>query len=186
MRFCKVGRVALDALQSALPGYAGDLRRNLASVVDDGRLPEGQLWGALLACAIAVRSPAVLRAVAPEARERLSAEAYDAARAAAAAMAANNVFFRARHLLSDPGYGHLRTGLRTNVLGARGVPKADYELWCVAVSAVGGCGACLDEHERALRRTGADRETVQEALKVAAVVQAAGTVLDAEAALGGG
>lgn len=175
--------MALDALRSALPGYAADLRRNLASVVDDGRLPQRQVWGALLACAVAVRSAPVLRAVAPEARERLAPEAYDGALAAAAAMAANNVFFRARHLLSDPGYGRLRTGLRTNVLGARGVPKADYELWCVAVSAVGGCGACLDEHERAVRRTGADRETVQEALKVAAVVQAAGTVLDAEAAL---
>ncbi|MEO3847595.1 carboxymuconolactone decarboxylase family protein [Streptomyces sp. B8F3] len=178
--------MALDALKSALPGYAGDLRRNLTAVVDDGPLPERQLWGALLACAIAVRSPAVLRAVAPEARERLTPGAYEAAGAAAAAMAANNVFFRARHLLSDPGYGHLRTGLRTNVLGPRGVPKADYELWCVAVSAVGGCGACLDEHEAALRRAGADRETVQEALKVAALVHAAGTVLDAQAALGDG
>lgn len=178
--------MALDALKSALPGYAGDLRRNLTSVVDDGPLPERQLWGALLACAIAVRSPAVLRAVAAEARERLTPEAYDAAGEAAAAMAANNVLFRARHLLTDPEYARLRTGLRTNVLGARGVPKADYELWCVAVSAVGGCGACLDEHERALRRTGADLETVHEALKVAAVVQAAGTVLDAEAALGDG
>ncbi|MFW6694830.1 carboxymuconolactone decarboxylase family protein [Streptomyces sp. MAR4 CNX-425] len=177
--------MALDALRQALPGYAADLRRNLAAVVDDGRLPEPQLWGALLACAVAVRSAPVLRAVAPEARARLTPEAYDAARTAAATMATNNVFFRARHLLSDPGYGHLRAGLRTNVLGPRGVPKADYELWCVAVSAVGGCGACLDEHERALRRTGAGRETVQEALKVAAVVHAVGTVLDAEAALDG-
>lgn len=175
--------MSLDELKSALPDYAKDLRLNLGSVIDDSGLSRQQLWGTVLVCAIASRSPRVLRELAPEARANLSAEAYTAARSAAAFMAMNNVFFRTRHLLSDPEYGKLRAGLRMNVIGDPGVEKVDFELWALAVSAINGCGDCLDSHEQALRRAGVDRETIQEAFKIASVVQAVGTTLDAEAVL---
>ncbi|NLU72161.1 alkyl hydroperoxide reductase [Streptomyces sp. HNM0575] len=175
--------MALDQLKSALPGYARDLRLNLESVVDGSPLPRQQLWGTLLVCAIASRSAVVLRALEPEARERLSPQAHEAAKRAASVMAVNNVFFRTRHLLSDPGYASLRVGLRTDVLGEPGVARADFELWSLAVSALNGCGECLDSHERALRGAGAGRETVQEAFKIAAVVHAVATTLEAEALL---
>jgi alkyl hydroperoxide reductase subunit D len=175
--------MSLDSLTSALPEYAKDLRLNLAAVATTSRLSEQQLWGTLLVTAIASRSPRVLAELAPEARARLSPAAYTAARSTAATMALNNVFFRTRHLLSEPCYGTLRTGLRMNVLGDPGVPKTDHELWCVAVSAINACGACLDAHETVLRTSGVPAETIQEALRVAAVVQAAAATLDAEAVL---
>jgi alkyl hydroperoxide reductase subunit D len=175
--------MALDDLKSALPGYAKDLKLNLSSVIGNSELPGQQLWGTVLACAIASRSGIVLRALEPEAKENLSPEAYEAAKSAAAVMAMNNVFYRTRHLLSDPEYGTLRAGLRMNVLGNPGVEKADFELWSFAVSAINACGQCLDSHEQVLRKAGVDRETVQEAFKIAAVVQAVGTTLEAEAHL---
>ncbi|MFJ2827691.1 alkyl hydroperoxide reductase [Streptomyces sp. NPDC087263] len=175
--------MSLDELKSAVPDYAKDLRLNLDLVIDNSALTQQQLWGTVLACAIASRSPRVLRELAPEARANLSAEAYTAAKSAAAVMALSNVFHRTRHLLSDPEYGKLRAGLRMNVIGDPGVERVDFELWSVAVSAINGCGACLDSHEQALRRAGADRETIQEAFKIASVVQAVGTTLDAEAVL---
>ncbi|MDX3851655.1 alkyl hydroperoxide reductase [Streptomyces sp. AK02-01A] len=175
--------MALDDLKSALPDYAKDLRLNLGSVIGNSELPQQRLWGTVLACAIASRSATVLRELAPEAKARLSAEAYTAAKSAAAMMAMNNVFYRTRHLLSDPEYGSLRAGLRMNVIGNPGVEKIDFEFWSLAVSAVNGCGQCLDSHERVLRKAGMDRETVQEAFKIASVIQAVGTTLDAEAVL---
>ncbi|WP_460069019.1 carboxymuconolactone decarboxylase family protein [Streptomyces sp. YKOK-I1] len=175
--------MSLDALKSALPDYAEDLRRNLDSVIGDTVLPPQQLWGTVLATAIAVRSPIVLRALGPLARANLSPQAYTAARSAAAEMAMTNVFHRTRHLLSDPGYGRLRAGLRTNVLGDPGVARVDHELWKVAVSAINACGLCLDAHERALRAAGVGREVVQEAFKIAAVVHAVAVTLEAESTL---
>ncbi|MFB4194941.1 alkyl hydroperoxide reductase [Streptomyces carpaticus] len=175
--------MALDDLKASVPAYAKDLKLNLGSVIGNSPLPEQQLWGTVLACAIASRSPLVLRELEPEAREHLSDEAYTAAKSAAAIMAMNNVFYRTRHLLSDPEYGTLRAGLRMNVIGNPGVEKTDFELWSLAVSAINGCGQCLDSHEQVLRKAGVDRETIQEAFKIAAVVQAVGTTLDAEAAL---
>ncbi|MEV7679545.1 alkyl hydroperoxide reductase [Streptomyces sp. NPDC088341] len=175
--------MGLDELKAAIPEYAKDLRLNLGSVIGNSELPPQRLWGTVLVCAIASRSRAVLLALEPEARARLSPEAYTAAKSAAAVMAMNNVFYRTRHLLSDPEYGKLRAGLRMNVIGNPGVEKIDFELWSLAVSAINGCGQCLDSHERALRKAGADRETVQEAFKIASVIQAVGTTLDAEAVL---
>jgi lipoyl-dependent peroxiredoxin subunit D len=175
----------LADLKSALPDYAKDLKLNLGSVIGNSDLPEQRLWGTVLACAIASRSPLVLRELEPEAKENLSPEAYTAAKSAAAVMAMNNVFYRTRHLISDPEYGTLRAGLRMNVIGNPGVEKADFELWSLAVSALNGCGQCLDSHEQVLRKADVDRETIQEAFKIAAVIHAVGTTLDAEAALAG-
>ncbi|GAA2719783.1 MULTISPECIES: alkyl hydroperoxide reductase [Streptomyces] len=177
--------MALDELKSAIPGYAKDLKLNLGSVIGNSTLPQQQLWGTVLSCAIATRSPIVLRELEPEAKTHLSPEAYEAAKAAAAIMAMNNVYYRTRHLLSDPEYGNLRAGLRMNVIGNPGVEKVDFELWSLAVSAINGCGLCLDSHEQVLRKAGVDRETIQEAFKIAAVLQAVGATLDAEAVLNG-
>ncbi|MEU4097747.1 alkyl hydroperoxide reductase [Streptomyces sp. NPDC026673] len=177
--------MALDELKSALPDYAKDLKLNLGSVIGNSDLPGQQLWGTVLATAIASRSAIVLRALEPEARENLTPEAYQAAKAAAAIMAMNNVYYRTRHLLSDPEYGNLRAGLRMNVIGNPGVEKTDFELWSLAVSAINGCGMCLDSHEQVLRTAGVERETIQEAFKIAAVVQAVAATLDAEAVLAG-
>ncbi|MDH6225274.1 MULTISPECIES: carboxymuconolactone decarboxylase family protein [Streptomyces] len=175
--------MALAELKSAIPDYAKDLRLNLGTVIGNSLLPAQALWGTVLACAIASRSPLVLRELEPEARENLKPEAYRAAKTAAAIMAMNNVFYRTRHLLSDPEYGSLRAGLRMNVLGDPGVDRADFELWAFAVSAVNACGACLDAHEHKLREAGVSREVVQEATKIAAVLQAVAVTLDAEAVL---
>ncbi|MBZ3903521.1 carboxymuconolactone decarboxylase family protein [Streptomyces griseiscabiei] len=175
--------MSLDALRSVIPDYAKDLRRNLDAVLGDSSLSEQQLWGTVLVTAIASRSAIVLRTLGPEAGARLSAEAYTAAKSAAATMALSNVFFRTRHLLSDHEYGGLRTGLRMNVIGDPGVDRVDHEMWAFAVSAINGCGECLDSHERALRAAGVSRESVQEVFRVASVVGAVGVTLEAEAVL---
>ncbi len=69
-----------------------------------------------------------------------------------------------------------------NVLASPGVDKADFELWSTAVSAVNGCGACLDAHEGELKKLGLSAQQIQTALRIAAVVNAVSRVLTAEAA----
>ncbi|MFE0457974.1 carboxymuconolactone decarboxylase family protein [Kitasatospora sp. NPDC058965] len=178
--------MALDELKSRLPEYAKDLKLNLSAVIGNSDLPQQQLWGTVLSCAMATGSRAVLSELEPQARELLSEQAYTAAKAAAAIMAMNNVYYRTTHLLSDhEEYAKLRTGLRMNIIGNPGVEKLDFEFWCFAVSALNGCGQCLDSHEQVLRKAGVDRETVQVAIRIAAVLQAVASVLDAEAVLAG-
>ncbi|WP_395294561.1 alkyl hydroperoxide reductase [Kitasatospora hibisci] len=175
--------MALDDLKSALPDYAKDLKLNLSAVIGNSDLPAQQLWGTVLSCAMATRSAEVLRQLEPEAKANLSPEAYNAAKGAAAIMGMNNVYYRTTHLLSDKEYSSMRAGLRMNIIGTPGVEKADFELWCFAVSAINGCGQCLDSHEGVLRKAGVEREVIQASVKIAAILQAVAGVLDAEAAL---
>ena len=176
--------MSLDTLREALPAYAKDLSLNLSSLASETTLSDQQKWGAFLASAHAIGQPAVIRAVeAAAANGGLSPEAANAAKAAAAIMGMNNVYYRALHLVSNPEYRTLPARLRMNVIANPGVDKADFELWSLAVSAVNGCGMCLDSHEAELKKHGVPADRIQAALRIAAVVNAVSRVLTAEDAV---
>ena len=144
--------MSIDALRDHLPAYAKDLSLNLSTLAGETTLSEQQKWGTFVAAAYAVGQPDVVRQINAAAEAfGLSNEALTAARAAAAIMGMNNVYYRSLHLLSNHEYRTLPARLRMNVIGAPGVDKADFELWSFAVSAINGCGMCLDSHEAELR-----------------------------------
>jgi alkyl hydroperoxide reductase subunit D len=174
--------MSIETLKSALPDHAKDIKLNLSSIATDQSLGDQRLWGTLLASAIATRQPLVIDAITAEARQRLSPEAMTAAKAAAAIMAMNNVYYRFAHLVSAKDYATMPARLRMNVMANPGVPKADFELWSLAVSAINGCGHCMDAHESLLRKEGMTPQDIQTAVRAAAVVQAVATVLDAQGA----
>ena len=160
--------MSIDAIKEALPDYAKDLKLNLGSIVRSTELTEQQLWGALVATAAATKSEQLLREVTEDALDVLSEEAYNAALGAAAIMGMNNVFYRTKYQL-EGRYDDLRAGLRMNIIANPGVEKANFELWCFAVSSINGCPDCVAAHEHTLREAGVTRETIQEALKAAAI-----------------
>ncbi|HET9889616.1 MAG TPA: alkyl hydroperoxide reductase [Mycobacterium sp.] len=161
--------MSVENLKEALPEYAKDLKLNLGSISRTTELNEEQLWGTLLASAAATRNTQVLTEIGAEAADILSAEAYNAALGAASIMGMNNVFYRGRGFL-DGKYDDLRAGLRMNIIANPGVGKANFELWSFAVSSINGCPDCVAAHEHTLREAGVSRETIQEALKAAAIV----------------
>jgi alkyl hydroperoxide reductase subunit D len=69
--------------------------------------------------------------------------------------------------------------LRMNGLRGHGVEEVDFELWALAVSAINGCGKCVDAHEKVVREKGATEEQVLAVVRVASVVHAIGAALDA-------
>ena len=175
--------MSLETLRAALPAYAKDINLNLSSLATETVLSDQQKWGAFLASAYAVGVPAVVKAVEAEASANgLSADAANAAKAAAAIMGMNNVYYRSLHLLHNQEYRTIPARLRMNVIANPGVEKIDFELWCTAVSAINGCGMCLDSHEAELKKHGVPAAQIQTALRIAAVVNAASAIARAEAA----
>lgn len=173
--------MSIEALR--LPAYARDIATNLTVLAQETVLSDQAKWGCFVASAQTVGEPSTIRAIAAAAHAAgLSPEAFEAAKTAAAIMAMNNVYFRALHLMAAPDYRDLPSRLRMNRLSRPSVPAVDYELWCVAASAVHGCGACLDAHEAELRERDVAPLQVQAALRIAAVVNAAGRVMAAESA----
>lgn len=171
--------MSIDALKQQLPEFAKDVRLNLSGIVNDESLGEETKYGLLLACAIAARNPRVLEAIEGEAASRLSPKAQDAARAAASIMAMNNVYYRFTHLVSNKTYQTMPAKLRMTVIANPGVSKVDFELWCLAVSAINGCGMCVDSHEKVLIEAGVSTEVIQTAVRYAGIVQSAAVALEA-------
>lgn len=172
--------MSLETLKNALPEYAKDLKLNLSSLANETLLNDQQKAGTFIACALASRHAATTKAILAEFAPKLSPEALNAARASASIMAMNNIYYRFTHLAASPDYKTLPARLRMNVIGKPGVDKADFELWSLAVSAINGCGMCIDSHEKVLRDAGFTTEQVQAAVRIASTVHAVAATLDGE------
>src|SRR5581483_5524381 len=174
--------ITLDAIRDAIPDYARDLKLNLGSVLTTTGAPgltEKQIWAVALAAAIASRNGELTRDIESLAATHLDAAYINGARAAAAIMGMNNVYYRFLHLVEDQEYSQLPARLRMNVIGNPGIEKVDFELLSLAVSAINGCGTCVASHERQLRKHELTREAVQSAVRIAATVHAVARVLEA-------
>jgi len=171
----------LDAVRDSIPDYARDLKLNLGSVLTTTGAPglsEKQIWAVALAAAIASRNSDFTRDIEGLAAAHLDTAYLNGARAAAAIMGMNNIYYRFLHLVEDSQYAQLPARLRMNVIGNPGIDKVDFELLSLAVSAINGCGTCVASHERQLRKHELTRETVQSAVRIAATVHAVARVLE--------
>ncbi len=174
--------MSLEALRNALPDYARDQKLNLGSLAAETALTEQQRAGTFVVSALASRNPLVIREIVAEFGPQLSPEALTAAKAAASVMGMNNIYYRFTHLVVGD-YAQMPARLRMNIMAKPGVEKVDFELWSLAVSAINGCGMCMESHEKTLLQHGVSKEAVQAAVRIAAVVHATAATLDGEAAL---
>ncbi|GAM98995.1 alkylhydroperoxidase protein D [alpha proteobacterium U9-1i] len=175
--------MSIAALRNALPDYAEDLKQNLDRVASETHLSDQQKWGGFLACAFASGVPLVARAIRAETEARLTPEAKSAAKAAAAIMSMNVVYYGAINLLHNHDYRAAPVNLAMNALSSPTVDKIDFELWAFAVSAMANCASCLNSHEAELHKRGVTLERVQAALRIAATMNAISVVVRGEASI---
>lgn len=177
--------MSIESIKNRIPDYAKDLRINVGNVLDPERaegMSAEQIYATALATAIASRNGDLIEAIEAEAGGRIDEKWLEAARTAAAIMGMNNIYYRFIHLASNDEYGRLPARLRMSAIGNPGIDKADFELLSLAVSAVNGCGMCIDSHERVLNQAGVGAETIQHAVRIASVMHAIATVFDGERA----
>lgn len=168
--------MSIEALKDQWGDYAKDIRLNIGTVLTTDGAPDlsaSQIFGIALASAYATKSAAVIEAVKAEAGDQLPEAERHAAKAAATIMAMNNVYYRFVHLVSDKEYGKLPAKLRMNVIGSPGIAKADFELYSLAVSAINGCGMCMDAHVHEVTKAGISPTGVQSTIRIASVINAA-------------
>jgi alkyl hydroperoxide reductase subunit D len=175
--------MTIEELAGKVPEYAKDLKLNLSSVLRQTELTEVQIWGTAIASAIASRNPDVINAIVSEGAKKLTDAQMNAAKAASAVMGMNNIYYRFLHLVNNDKYGSIPARLRMQVIRSHGADPLDFELWCTAVSAINGCGACVASHENVIREKGMREESIVAAVRIASVVHGIAAVLDAETAL---
>lgn len=159
-----------------IPDYGRDTRLNLETVLTPegapGLLP-GQISGVALACAYATLDLELAEAVSLD--HAIAQEVNQAAKSAATIMAMNNVYYRFLHLSEEPEFKKMPARLRMNVIGKPGIAKVDFELMSLAVSAIAGCGMCIQSHIAEARKGGITNEGIQSAIRIASVIQSAKT-----------
>jgi alkyl hydroperoxide reductase subunit D len=170
---------SLETLRESLPESARDIKLNLQTALQPGLLTPGQRWGVAIASAVAARNVALRDALLEAAREEVDAAVVEDAVAAASLMAMNNVYYRFRHLIGKPAYSEKPARLRMNRLAKPQTPRADFELMCLAVSAINGCEACVRAHEKVVLEGGLSEDQVHDAVRIAAVIQASAVSLEA-------
>jgi alkyl hydroperoxide reductase subunit D len=171
--------LALDAVREQLPDVAKDIRVNLSTTLQGGALAPAQAYGVALAAAVAARSPRLVSALTQDARAAGVGEGtLEDARAAAVLMAMNNTYYRFRHVVGKESYAQKPARLRMQRLVQTAGPKVDFELFCLAVSALNGCETCVRSHEQAVIGGGLSEEHVHDAVRIAASVRAGAVALE--------
>jgi alkyl hydroperoxide reductase subunit D len=173
---------AVETLRARMPENARDTKLNLQSVLQAGTLTAAQRWGVAVASAAAARNAELLEAMLADARleagDAVIDDVIDDALAAASLMAMNNVYYRFRHMVGKPSYDQKPARLRMQRIAKPATNKPDFELFCLAVSAINGCEMCIRSHEAAVIEGGLTEDHVHDAVRIAAVVNAAAVALE--------
>jgi alkyl hydroperoxide reductase subunit D len=168
----------LETLRNAIPDVAKDLRLNLHAVLQPGALTQEQIWGVAVASAIASRNPQLRQATLEDAPSHVAPAVIEDAKAAAALMGMNNVYYRFRHLVGREEYAQKPARLRMQRIAQVATNKADFELFCLAVSAINGCENCIRSHEQVVREGGINEDQVNDAIRIAATFHGAAVALE--------
>lgn len=169
---------SLETLRVSIPEPARDIKLNLQSVLQQSSLTAAQRCGVAIASAVAARHTALRDALIADARAEVSAEVIDDALASAALMAMNNVYYRFRHLVGKESYSQMPARLRMQRIAKPATSKADFELFCLAVSAINGCETCIRSHEAVVLQGGVTEEQVHDAVRIASTINAAAVALE--------
>ncbi|HEX3596155.1 MAG TPA: carboxymuconolactone decarboxylase family protein [Polyangiaceae bacterium] len=172
----------IDRLRDSFPDVARDIKINLENVLGPGTLTAAQVWGTAIASAYAARHPGLVAAILAEAQvAEVPSAVVEDARAAAVLMAMNNVFYRFRHMVDKEEYLQKPARLRMQRIAKISSNKADFELFCLAVSAINGCETCVRSHEANVVEQGLTSDHVLDAVRIASTVNAAAVAAEVAA-----
>ncbi len=175
--------MSLETLKDVVKDYGRDIRINLDTVLSAEGAPGltvDQIFGTFLAGAYASKNPKLIQLAEEIASEKLTETEREGVKASATIMGMNNIYYRYLHLLEGEGADELKklpAKLRMQVIGKPGIEKSNFEIYCLAVSAITGCGMCINAHVQELRKQGITDLGIQSAIRIAAVTNGAAQAL---------
>lgn len=168
----------LESLRQSLPDPAKDLKLNLQSILKPEFITPAQAFGCALTAAYFIRHDALAAALLEEAKAQgVDDKVIDDAKAAAAIMSMNTVYYRTRHLFGKDSYLQKPAKLRMNRMMQPASSKLDFELFSMTAAALAGCEVCIKSHEASLLKHGASEDAVLDSVRIAAVINGVATGL---------
>ena len=165
--------MTIEQLKNQLPDYAKDIKLNLGSILTEegaADLNQKQIYHIALGVAFTLKNRQMIESILSDANSYLSEADIQAAKSAATIMAMNNIYYRFVHLTSDKSFASMPAKLRMNVIGNPGIDKKEFEIICLAISTINGCGMCIDAHTNELIKAGVSKLAIQSAVRIASVL----------------
>lgn len=173
--------MSLDTLKDLVKDYGRDIRINLDSVLSAEGAPglsDTQIYGTFLASAYATKSEKLKELAEEVVSGKLGVEEIEGIKAAVTIMGMNNIYYRYLHLLEGQDeLKKLPAKLRMTVIGKPGIEKVNFELYSLAVSAITGCGMCINAHVHEVKKGGIEELGIQSAIRIASVTNATAQAL---------
>ncbi len=173
--------MSLQTLKDLVKDYARDIRLNLDSVLSAEGAPglnDTQIYGTFLASAYATKSEKLKELAESIVTGRLSDQEVEGIKAAVTIMGMNNIYYRYLHLLEgQEELKKLPAKLRMTIIGKPGIEKINFELYSLAVSAITGCGMCINAHVHEVKKGGVEELGIQSAIRIASVTNATAQAL---------
>jgi alkyl hydroperoxide reductase subunit D len=164
----------INALREKFPETAKDVKLNLSSIFTSDALSEAQCFGVALCSAMYLGCEPLRDALHEDASEAGVGEAMiEDAKAAAALMGMNTVYYRTRHMLKSEAYDNKQARLRMTRMAKPATDKGTFELMSMAIAALAGCEMCINAHEKSILEHGMTDEHVHEAVRIGAVINSA-------------
>ena len=92
-------------------------------------------------------------------------------------MSMNAIYYRFTHLSTENDYFTMPANLRMQYLSKFKIDKSDFEMLCLAVAVIIGCGKCINAHEIVLRENNISKLYIQTVARIASVINSIANVM---------
>ena len=168
----------ISEIITSFPEYAKDIKLNYSKILNEQVLNDQQLYGTILISSFSTLNKHLINAALEEIKEHLDEKFIDAIYGAYSIMSMNAIYYRFTHLATEYNYSSMPANLRMQYLTKHNIDKKDFEMLCLAVAVIIGCGKCINAHEIILRENDVSNLTIQTIARIASIINAIANTLE--------
>ena len=167
----------IKELINTFPDYAKDIKLNYSKILNENILNEKQLHSIILISSFTTELNSLKDAAFEETKEFIDEELLKDVYGAYSIMSMNAIYYRFTHLSSESDYFTMPANLRMQYLSKFKIDKSDFEMLCLAVAIIIGCGKCINAHENILRENNISKLHIQTVARIASVISSIASVI---------
>ena len=162
---------------SSFPEYAKDIKLNYSKILNEQILNKQQLYSIILISSITTGMKDLIEVAEEDAKNYIDNSLIESIYGAYSIMSMNSIYYRFTHLATNSDYSEIPANLRMQFLSKHKMDKADFEMLCLSVAIIIGCGKCINAHESILRENNITNQTIQTVARITSVIYAISNVL---------
>ena len=169
--------MTINELVNTFPDYAKDIKLNYSKILNEQILNKKQLYGIILISSFTTQLNSLKEAALEESKEFIDEETMEDIYGAYSIMSMNAIYYRFTHLSTETDYFTMPANLRMQYLSKFKIDKSDFEMLCLAVAVIIGCGKCINAHENVLRENNISKLNIQTVARIASVISSIANVI---------